>query len=94
MDSIGYLIPISLGLGLIALGAFLWSLGGEQYADMEGAASRILVEEDAPALDRSRAATSRRTVGIDEGAQFCRLLDPGPDHAGKAPRGGAAQEIA
>ncbi len=51
MDSIGYLIPISLGLGLIALGAFLWSLGREQYADLEGAASRILVDEDAPALD-------------------------------------------
>lgn len=58
MDSIAYMIPISLGLGLTALGAFLWSLGREQYVDLEGAASRILLDEDAPVLDRRACCES------------------------------------
>ena len=40
------LIPIALILGLAALGAFLWSLKSGQYEDMEGAANRILFDED------------------------------------------------
>ncbi len=46
MTSILYLIGISLCLGLIALAAFLWSLRDGQYDDMEGAASRILFDEE------------------------------------------------
>ncbi|MBS0248348.1 MAG: cbb3-type cytochrome oxidase assembly protein CcoS [Proteobacteria bacterium] len=40
-----FLIPISIGLGLIGLAAFLWSLNDNQYADLEGAAQRILFDE-------------------------------------------------
>lgn len=43
-----FLIPIALILGLAALGAFLWSLKSGQYEDMEGAANRILFEDDEP----------------------------------------------
>ena len=43
-----FLIPIALILGLAALGAFLWSLKSGQYEDMEGAANRILFDEDEP----------------------------------------------
>jgi cbb3-type cytochrome oxidase maturation protein len=44
-----YLIPIALLLGVIGLGAFLWSLRSGQYEDLDGAAERILFErEDAP----------------------------------------------
>lgn len=48
MDIIIYLIPIALGLGLLGLGAFLWSVNSGQYEDMDGAAFRILTDEDAP----------------------------------------------
>lgn len=48
MDIIIYLIPIALGLGLLGLGAFLWSVNSGQYEDMDGAAVRILTDEDAP----------------------------------------------
>jgi cbb3-type cytochrome oxidase maturation protein len=41
-----YLIPIALGLGLAALAAFMWSLKTRQYDDLDGAAERILHEED------------------------------------------------
>ena len=41
-----YLVPIALGLGLMGLLAFLWSLRSGQYDDLEGAADRILTDED------------------------------------------------
>ena len=41
-----YLIPIALGIGLTALAAFMWSLKNGQYDDLEGAAERILLQED------------------------------------------------
>lgn len=48
MDIIIYLIPIALGLGLLGLGAFLWSVNSGQYEDMDGAAVRILEDDDQP----------------------------------------------
>ncbi len=39
------LLGISLSLGAIGLGAFLWSLRAGQYEDLEGAASRVLYED-------------------------------------------------
>ncbi len=40
------LIPLALGLGLVGLLAFLWSLRSGQYDDMEGAALRVLSDDD------------------------------------------------
>jgi cbb3-type cytochrome oxidase maturation protein len=48
MSGLWYLIPISIGLGLLGLGAFLWALSSGQYDDMDGAAERILYDEDRP----------------------------------------------
>jgi cbb3-type cytochrome oxidase maturation protein len=41
-----YLIPISIFLGAIGLVAFLWSFRSGQYQDMDGAAQRVLFDED------------------------------------------------
>lgn len=41
-----YLIPIALSLGLIGLAAFMWSLRSGQYEDMDGAALRVLSDDD------------------------------------------------
>ena len=46
MDILLYLIPIALTLGLIALAGFIWTLKNDQYDDMEGAAHRILMDDD------------------------------------------------
>jgi len=46
MDILVYLIPIALLLGGVALAAFLWTLRSGQYDDMEGAANRILFDDD------------------------------------------------
>lgn len=40
------LIPIALGLGALGLLAFIWCLKSNQYEDLEGAAERILLNED------------------------------------------------
>jgi cbb3-type cytochrome oxidase maturation protein len=48
MNVLVYLIPIALGLGLLGLGAFLWSLESGQYEDLDGAAERILDDSDLP----------------------------------------------
>jgi cbb3-type cytochrome oxidase maturation protein len=40
------LIPVAFGLGLLGLGAFLWSLRSGQYDDLQGAAERILDDDD------------------------------------------------
>jgi cbb3-type cytochrome oxidase maturation protein len=46
MTGIAFLIPIALGLGLLGLGAFFWSLKNGQFDDLDGAALRILIDED------------------------------------------------
>jgi cbb3-type cytochrome oxidase maturation protein len=46
MNVLVYLVPMALGLGLIGLFAFLWSLKAGQYDDLEGAALRILDNDD------------------------------------------------
>ena len=40
------LIPIALGLGGVGLAAFLWALRSGQFEDMDGAAQRILFDDD------------------------------------------------
>ncbi len=41
-----YLIPSTIFMGLVGLGAFLWTLRSGQYEDLEGAAQRILIDDD------------------------------------------------
>ena len=43
-----YLIPAALLLGGLGLAAFLWALRSGQYEDLDGAASRILFDDDDP----------------------------------------------
>lgn len=48
MNALIFLIPIALGLGGLGLAAFLWSLRVGQYDDLEGAAWRVLSDDDRP----------------------------------------------
>ncbi|HEY9056949.1 MAG TPA: cbb3-type cytochrome oxidase assembly protein CcoS [Aurantimonas sp.] len=47
MNVLIYLLPIALGLGVLGLIAFLWSLKSGQYDDLDGAAERILSDDEA-----------------------------------------------
>lgn len=46
MEIISYLIPIALFLGLVGLVAFLWCLKSGQFEDLDGAAQRILLDDE------------------------------------------------
>ncbi|WP_373504433.1 cbb3-type cytochrome oxidase assembly protein CcoS [Aestuariivirga sp.] len=48
MTGLLYLIPVALFLGGLGLVAFIWSLKSGQYDDLEGAAWRILQDDDQP----------------------------------------------
>ncbi|MGA2638270.1 cbb3-type cytochrome oxidase assembly protein CcoS [Methylocella sp.] len=42
------LVPLALMLGGLGLAAFLWALRNGQYEDLEGAAMRVLSDDDLP----------------------------------------------
>ncbi|MEQ1940738.1 cbb3-type cytochrome oxidase assembly protein CcoS [Mesorhizobium sp. CN5-321] len=46
MNYLVVLIPVALLLGLAGLAAFLWSLRSGQYEDLDGAAERVLLDDD------------------------------------------------
>lgn len=46
MNSLLILIPLAILFGLIGLAAFLWALRTGQFDDLDGAANRILFDED------------------------------------------------
>jgi cbb3-type cytochrome oxidase maturation protein len=47
MMVLGILIPAALLLGLGGLIAFLWTVKSGQYDDLDGAAARILIDDEA-----------------------------------------------
>ncbi len=62
MTNLVLLIPVALGLGALGLGAFLWSLKSGQYEDLDGAAERVLIDDDKPLPDYDTAAD---ITGVD-----------------------------
>lgn len=46
MEGLLYLIPIALFLGLLGLAGFLWAIRSGQFEDLDGAAQRILFDDD------------------------------------------------
>lgn len=54
MSGLLYLIPVALFLGLLGLGAFLWSLKSGQFEDLDGAAHRVLFDDDEDDGDRPK----------------------------------------
>ena len=53
MTALLFLIPIAIGLGALGLGAFLWALRSGQFEDPDGAAERILLDDDIEADDQA-----------------------------------------
>lgn len=46
MSALFYLIPAALFLGLLGLAGFLWALKSGQFDDLDGAAHRILLDDE------------------------------------------------
>ena len=46
MTGLAFLIPLALFLGLCGLAAFFWAMKSGQFEDMDGAANRVLYDDD------------------------------------------------
>ena len=46
MNGLAILIPVALGLGGLGLAAFFWALKRGQFEDLDGAAARILIDDE------------------------------------------------
>ena len=46
MNGLAILIPIALGMGGLGLAVFFWAMKRGQFEDLDGAAHRILIDED------------------------------------------------
>ena len=57
MSILYLLIPLAVGLMVIAIAFFLWTVRTGQYDDLEGPAHRILMDDDDPMIpDNARPA--------------------------------------
>lgn len=48
MNGLAILIPVALGMGAAGLAAFFWALRRGQFEDLDGAAARILIDDEDP----------------------------------------------
>lgn len=46
MTGLALLLPLALIMGLIGLISFFWALRSGQFEDLDGAANRILIEDE------------------------------------------------
>jgi len=46
MTGLAFLIPIALLMGAAGLAAFLWAMRSGQFDDMDGAAHRVLIDDE------------------------------------------------
>lgn len=65
MDVLIWLIPVALGLGLLGLIAFLWALKSGQFDDLDGAAHRILFDDDPQASSAGRGEADSPAAARD-----------------------------
>lgn len=54
MSVLIWLIPLALAMGGLGLAGFLWSLKSGQFEDLDGAAARILIDDDKPLPSRPK----------------------------------------
>lgn len=48
MTGLLILIPLALAMGLLGLAAFFWAMRDGQFDDLDGAANRILIDDESP----------------------------------------------
>lgn len=58
MNILVILVPLALGLGLLGLAGFLWSVRSGQYVDLEGAGYRALRDDDLHASEENQNSSA------------------------------------
>ena len=46
MSVLAYLIQVALGMGAAGLALFFWAMRNGQFEDLDGAANRILIDDE------------------------------------------------
>lgn len=46
MTGLAFLIPIALAMGGLGLAVFFWAMRSGQFEDLDGAAQRILIDDE------------------------------------------------
>ena len=62
MSVLVFLVPAALAISLLGLAGFMWSLKTGQYEDLEGAAWRILEDDDVEDVPEAIAEGARGRV--------------------------------
>lgn len=63
------LIPLAVGLMIIAIAFFLWTVRTGQYDDLEGPAHRILMDDDDPMIpENARPKVQNKPIETDRPA--------------------------
>jgi cbb3-type cytochrome oxidase maturation protein len=75
MSILYLLIPLAVGLMVVAIAFFLWTVRTGQYDDLEGPAHRILMDDDDPMIPQNARPNSP-------------AQQPGKDKAGEQPAAG------
>jgi cbb3-type cytochrome oxidase maturation protein len=57
MDALLMLTIAAIALGGVGVAVFFWTLSSGQYDDLDGAAARILIDDDADAPEERRCAS-------------------------------------
>jgi cbb3-type cytochrome oxidase maturation protein len=66
MSGLLLLIPIALALGLAGLATFLWALQSGQFDDLDGAAGRVLFDDEPPPAAGSSQAQPQPPTALLE----------------------------
>ena len=79
MSILYLLIPLAVGLMVVAIAFFLWTVRSGQYDDLEGPAHRILMDDDDPLIPhnaRPKVAV-RKTPADKTNAESASAVDRG-----------------
>ncbi|WP_300543330.1 cbb3-type cytochrome oxidase assembly protein CcoS [Maricaulis sp.] len=69
MSVLIWLIPVAIAMGGLGLLAFMWSLKSGQFDDLDGAAHRILIDDDKPLLSKEERDQAETAEGSGDGAK-------------------------
>lgn len=66
MEALYMLIPIAVGVMIIVVIAFIYTVKSGQYDDLEGPAHRILMDDDDPRIP-GNSTKAEKKISDDEG---------------------------
>lgn len=66
MEILYILIPLAVILAAVAIAAFVMSVRSGQYDDLDGAAHRILMDDDDPLIPKYRSKKETKAKGAPD----------------------------